>query len=940
LRHEKELNNILDLELKRLVSNKRIFENLTHEKPTKRFLDLAHNISKGDSLNRITNDDGMPFNTPADLEKHLTNFYAKLYRKDPEVTGSIEDFLGPDICSHPVVSNSKLTPEQVEELDADLTFEEIHKAMNESNAKSAPGMDGYSGRFIKKFFYIIGRPLFKCFQLCLEEKSLLDMFAIAQIKLIPKKGDTTKVKNWRPISLLSNFYKILSRAVNNRLKKVADRILSRAQKGFTQTRQIHEVIINLTETINQCEKRNIKGAMVCVDQAKAFDSVDHNYMVKVFKFFGFGDRFISWLSTIGTNRKACILLENGNKSVLFNLEKGTAQGDCPSPLLYNFCAQILIFKIELDPGIRRIDLDSEMGMEPAEDPIPVPIVNDNESNFETGKNESFADDSTTCTYFEYDDLNCLKNILIQFSGISGLKCNFDKTSIMRIGNLDGEVDRRILDLGFEIVDNCKLLGFKFSNRDTLADSNAPQLIEKIKNTVRFWTPLNLSVAGKITIAKTLILPLFIYYGTIINFSQHQIDEMEGAIERYVTRGLNIAKDKIYADTGTGGLGLFKLSDFACTLQSYWIKRVLSRAHDNWRRKIIFKSAGNPCFISADNLEWAGPTLAGIVKNFVNFRNQYGTVGNNFMLVPIVNNIFFYYRENRAKLIFDKNFFLGAANNTRISVLTWSCLTFNNNFKSRQELERDGIRLSADQHAKLKCGFRAAKTTFYKENDKGISLLNFFTGIKKGTKRLRTVLTRSKLVKKSAKCPITKFASIAGIETPIDTTITQLNKGWTRSYLCSDFKTFLFKFYHNTLGVNVRVHHYNPDRSPECTFCVKKLILPADRETIQHFFWHCPVSNQSITTLCRELFIFDTNKLGFFTGTDDNGKYHDAINLIYDLIKFILWQHRIRKKLPTQHSMRSDFIFHWNIIIGSNKKIKNAVTNNNYVRRHNGENGGQ
>jgi hypothetical protein len=286
--------------------------------------------------------------------------------------------------------------------------------------------------------------------------------------------------------------------------------------------------------------------------------------------------------------------------------------------------------------------------------VPVPtqfhalaINADHESNLETGKNESFADDSTTCTYFEYKDLLCLKNILIQFSGISGLKCNFDKTSIIRIGNLDGEVDERILDLGFEIVNNCKLLGFKFSNSESLADSNAVQLIEKIKNTIRFWTPLNLSISGKITIAKTLILPLFIYYGTIINFSQQHIDEMEGVIERFVARGINIAKDKIYADTGTGRLGLFKLSEFAGTLQSYWIKRALACAHDNWRRKIIIKSFGYPCFISAENLDWAGPILGGIIKQFVNFRNQYGTAGNNFALVPIVNNTAFYYKETES-----------------------------------------------------------------------------------------------------------------------------------------------------------------------------------------------------------------------------------------------------------------------------------------------------
>jgi hypothetical protein len=136
----------------------------------------------------------------------------------------------------------------------------------------------------------------------------------------------------------------------------------------------------LSETIDYCQKQNIKGAMVCVDQAKAFDTVDHGYMKKVFKFFGFGDRFISWLTTIGTNRKACILLDDGRQSKTFDLGKGTAQGDCPSPLIYNFCAQILIFRIELDPGIRRLnanvirdDIGAPGRQSPAPVPIPVPV---------------------------------------------------------------------------------------------------------------------------------------------------------------------------------------------------------------------------------------------------------------------------------------------------------------------------------------------------------------------------------------------------------------------------------------------------------------------------------------------------------------------------------------------------------------------------------------
>jgi hypothetical protein len=49
--------------------------------------------------------------------------------------------------------------------------------------------------------------------------------------------------------------------------------MSRAQKGFTKSRQIQEVIINVMETMDYCSKNGIKGVIVSIDQAKAFDSV-------------------------------------------------------------------------------------------------------------------------------------------------------------------------------------------------------------------------------------------------------------------------------------------------------------------------------------------------------------------------------------------------------------------------------------------------------------------------------------------------------------------------------------------------------------------------------------------------------------------------------------------------------------------------------------------
>ena len=77
-------------------------------------------------------------------------------------------------------------------------------------------------------------------------------------------------------------------------------------------------------------------------------------MEKVYNFFRFGEKIKKWLKSICTGRTACIILRQNSHSDNFNLGKGHAQGDSPSPLLYNFAAQILLFKIELDPKIKSI----------------------------------------------------------------------------------------------------------------------------------------------------------------------------------------------------------------------------------------------------------------------------------------------------------------------------------------------------------------------------------------------------------------------------------------------------------------------------------------------------------------------------------------------------------------------------------------------------------
>ena len=64
--------------------------------------------------------------------------------------------------------------------------------------------------------------------------------------------------------------------------------------------------------------------------------------------FGFGENFKKWVKLLCTNRKACIMLEGGKASRTFNLLRGNAQGDIPSPFIFILCYQILIYKIQFD----------------------------------------------------------------------------------------------------------------------------------------------------------------------------------------------------------------------------------------------------------------------------------------------------------------------------------------------------------------------------------------------------------------------------------------------------------------------------------------------------------------------------------------------------------------------------------------------------------------
>jgi len=265
-------------------------------------------------------------------------------------TNCVTDFLG-DLINHPVIRGCMLNEEEKARLEGDLTLDELDDAVEGINLGSAPGIDGLNNKFIRKFWNYFRIPLHDYTIECFRKKELTHSFRTALIRLIPKKGDTKKIKNWRPISLLTCFYKVISKAVNARLDSVIDKVTSLDQKAYNKNRYIQEALICTIDTIRHCETNGIKGVILSIDQKKAFDSVYHGYMNEVYKFFNFDVSFINLLETIGNGRTARVLLEDDKPSREFDLDRGFAQGNGPSPKKYNIGEQILLFRLAYDPLI-------------------------------------------------------------------------------------------------------------------------------------------------------------------------------------------------------------------------------------------------------------------------------------------------------------------------------------------------------------------------------------------------------------------------------------------------------------------------------------------------------------------------------------------------------------------------------------------------------------
>lgn len=127
--------------------------------------------------------------------------------------------------------------------------------------------------------------------------------------------------NYRPITILNTGYKIMTTVLMLKLIKVAPSAIDICQAGFLPGRSIHNQIDLMKRMIDLCQAMDQNGMMIALDQEKAYNKIQHNYLWKVLKRFGLPLLFIDTVKTLYTNAETKVIV-NREISKPFKVQRG------------------------------------------------------------------------------------------------------------------------------------------------------------------------------------------------------------------------------------------------------------------------------------------------------------------------------------------------------------------------------------------------------------------------------------------------------------------------------------------------------------------------------------------------------------------------------------------------------------------------------------------
>ena len=488
--------------MKDKIMHDRVCEMSFGDMPTKAFFEKLKRLKSNQEPNAVYGDNGSVEEDPIKVVNIAKEFFEKKFKP----------------TNYP--PNSNLYRKFVHQLlildDNDLdrlnlmrpvTLEELWDIIMSFKNGKTPGIDGLSIEFYKKNFEVIKHHLLNFINDIIFGKHIPRKFNTGIIKLLYKKGDAKDLGNYRPITLMNVDLKIVTKIFTVRLKPILAKVLHSDQ--FAQPgKQISDLNCLIRDILEEMENGDQDNFFVKFDFAKAFDSLDQNFLYSCLEKMNFPGNFIAFLKKLYNNAISKVMI-NGHISKAFKLSRGSRQGD---PL------SLYIFIIVLNALIIYLNLDSCL----------IPFRSKSNKKYLT---QAYADDFNVTT----SSLSTLLRVfhhLDDFRKVSGLKVNMGKTNGYFF-NKSGliEIDHLPLPSTNWNV-NLVILGIPYGNK-SFVKQYWKDIVSDIRGCLADYNNVYTTFDAKSIISKSLILPKISYVATVLDIPLEIKRSLESMIFRNI-----------------------------------------------------------------------------------------------------------------------------------------------------------------------------------------------------------------------------------------------------------------------------------------------------------------------------------------------------------------------------------------------------------------------
>ena len=470
-------------------------------------------------------------------------YYRKLYEKRPDIKFMFS------IAENEVNGFDK---ESKEKIDEEFTFEEFTKALKSMARGKAPGNDGLGTSFYIVMWTKIGEILWEAICEAREKGQLHRSARRGVISLIPKRAkNPIYLTNYRPLMLLNTDHKIVSKMLANRLKSHLHKVIGKQQCGYVPGHFIGTNIRKMIDVLQYLEKEQIPALLLVIDYEKCFDSLSHEALEQSLRYFNVGNNFIGLVLMLYNGFEFCVI-NNGRWSGYQKQSRGVHQGSALSGPLFLFPAEILARNLCKNTKIK-----------------PVEICGLQEQL------EQYADDTSIWSMYSAESINAIIEELEVFYKSTGLKVNYDKSTIYRVGAKTQE--RLYMERKFKWGKNVvEVLGIIMQLDGGSPEINFAAVLEKASATLKIWQSRAMSLAGKIHITNALIGSLFVYKMQVLPaISAEIIAKITKMLTEFIWNGRKpkIRTEYLTLDKSQGGRKLVNIATRDKALKVEWMRRL-------------------------------------------------------------------------------------------------------------------------------------------------------------------------------------------------------------------------------------------------------------------------------------------------------------------------------------------------------------------------------